>query len=106
LTILQRYCRIYFMETLEKESQVGLASKDAGAEARKQAAILMGSVKSDKKTRAANENLAKRPPDKLGGRKAKPIEEYPCVCGLDIHHWSCPRGQAIKRREKMGAVSK
>jgi hypothetical protein len=87
------------METLERES-TGLASKDAGMDARREAARLMGSVKSDEKKRAALENLAKRPADKLGGRKRRDIGEYPCTCAVETHHWTCPRGQAIKREAK------
>ncbi len=39
---------------------------------------------------------------KLGGRRPKPLAEFPCTCGVQEaiadHKSTCPRGRAIKRR--------
>jgi hypothetical protein len=41
-----------------------------------------------------------------GGRPIKPLSAIACTCeageALSGHRWNCPRGQAIKRRQKAG----
>ena len=82
------------------------ANKQASPEARKEAARLMGSARTPAKTEAAKRNS---PINGLkGGRPQKPLAEIPCRCeageALDGHRWNCPRGQAIKRRQKAGRL--
>lgn len=93
-----------------------LASKDASEDARKEAARLMGSVKTEKKAEASRRNGFKpgHPGHKNGGRRMTPLGEIPCSCeGGDTtelwsvetgtgHKWSCKRAQAIKRRAAEG----
>jgi hypothetical protein len=82
------------------------ADKQASPEARKEAARLMGSARTPAKTEAAKRNA---PINGLkGGRPQKPLAEIPCRCeagdALEGHRWNCPRGQAIKRRQKAGKL--
>lgn len=93
-----------------------LASKEASEEARKEAARLMGSTKTEKKAAAARANGFKpgHPGHKNGGRKMTPLSEILCSCGggdttelwtaeTDTgHKWNCKRAQAIKRRASEG----
>ena len=85
-----------------------LASKEAPEEARKEAARLMGSIKTEKKAAAARANGFKpgHAGHHGGGRKVKALTELVCSCGAgdttEGHKWDCPRGQAIKRRIKEG----
>jgi len=85
-----------------------LAAKDATEEERKKAAAMMGRAKTPKKVEAAIGNLSARTPDQMGGRPRKSLTEIPCNCtaGDDLqgHRWNCPRGQAIKRRQKNGEL--
>jgi hypothetical protein len=85
-----------------------LAAKDATEEQRREAARLMGSARTPEKIQKALQNLAARPADKLGGRKPKALAEIPCTCeagdSREGHRWNCPRGQAIKRRQKAGEL--
>jgi len=45
---------------------------------------------------------------RLGGRPQKPLAEIACTCGrgdaLDGHPTTCPRGRAIRRRQKAGGL--
>lgn len=83
-----------------------LRAADVSAEEKKAAAALMGSIRTPKKANSSRGNLAKRPPEKLGGLKPTPLSVLSCTCAageaLEGHKWSCPRGQAIKRRIKEG----
>lgn len=85
-----------------------LASKEAPEDVRKEAARLMGSIKTEKKAAAARANGFKpgHPGHQGGGRKVKPLTELVCSCdageATEGHRWDCPRGQAIKRRIKEG----
>ena len=85
---------------------VGLHASSISNEEKKAAASLMGSIKTPKKASASRGNLAKRPPEKMGGLKPTPLSALACTCGageaLEGHRWDCPRGQAIKRRIKEG----
>lgn len=61
----------------------------------------IGSIKTAKKSAASAEN------GKLGGRPQKPLSEIPCTCGAgeSLQHGSlCPRGRAIRRRQKAGEL--
>ena len=82
------------------------AAKQASPEARREAARLMGSARTEAKREAAKRN---GPINGLkGGRPLKRLEEIECRCeagdALDGHRWDCPRGQAIKRRQKAGSL--
>lgn len=87
-----------------------LASKDVDEEARREAARLMGSIRTEKKAAASRANGFKpgNKAGKNGGRPWKPISEVECNCtgGDSIeassHTWRCPRGQSIRRRIKEG----
>lgn len=89
-----------------KNGSGGLASKDAPEEIRREAARLMGSVKSDAKKAASK--VWGPINGKAGGRPLVPLESIRCTCAAgnerEGHHWSCPRGQAIKRRSKAGTL--
>jgi hypothetical protein len=81
-----------------------LRAGDLSKEQKKAAAALLGSIRSDKKSKASRINLANRPPEKRGGLTPKLLGDISCSCSagdaLDGHRWDCPRGQAIKRRIK------
>jgi len=87
-------------------STVSPASKDATDDARSEAARLMGRARTEKKVEAARRNA---PINGLkGGRPRQSLSEIACNCtaGDDLqgHRWNCPRGQAIKRRQKAGTL--
>lgn len=88
------------------ENPPALASKEATEEARREAARLMGSIKTEKKARASRANGFKPGNPGSPGRARKRLTEIPCSCGageaLEGHKWDCMRGQAIKRRTKQG----
>ncbi len=69
-----------------------------------EAARLLGSIRTEKKSQAARENLAKV--RYTGGRRPKPLSELACTCeageSLEGHKSHCPRGRAIKRRRAKG----
>ncbi len=79
-----------------------------------QAAAALGKISTEKKAAAARRNGALAPPGP--GLAPVPLADIecrvkagksagsPCPGGdsLTAHHWSCPRGQAIKRRQKEG----
>ena len=86
-----------------EEKQVGRDLSAGSEEARREAARLMGSARTERKAAAARENARKR--IQGGGRPFKPIAEIECTCGagMELKHSSrCPRGQAIKRRQEKG----
>ena len=94
------------METTVEKPR--LAAKNATPEERRAAAAMMGSARTEKKAAASRANQAKRTPGKFGGPKPKnifllPCKE-PCTAGesLEGHRWECPRGQAIRRRQRLG----
>lgn len=68
----------------------------------RQALGYIGSIKTPKKSAASAANGVK------GGRPQKPLAEIPCTCGrgetLEGHPTSCPRGLAIRRRQKAGTL--
>lgn len=75
-------------------------------EARREAARLLGSIRTERKAAASRANGFK-PGHAFGaGRKPVPLLEIPCTCAageaLEGHHWKCPRGQAVKRRIAAG----
>ena len=83
-----------------------IAAKGISEEERRAAAAAMGSARTPAKTAAARRNGFK-PGHSFGkGRSPVPLLEIDCSCeageALDAHHWRCPRGQAIKRRQKEG----
>ncbi len=84
------------------------AQKDAPPAARSEAARLMGRARTEAKITSSLRNLDARPEDKKGGRPQKPLAEIPCRCeagaALTGHRWDCPRGQAVKRRQKAGKL--
>jgi hypothetical protein len=75
-------------------------------EARREAARLMGMATTEAKQRAARENGKKSRPGP--GRTPTPLREIACTClardAMEGHRWDCPRGQAIKRRQKAGRL--
>lgn len=88
------------------DNPTALASKDASAEARKEAARLMGSIKTERKAASSRANGFKQGNPGSPGRSRKPLSEIPCSCtagdALEGHKWDCMKGQAIKRRTKQG----
>jgi hypothetical protein len=84
-------------------------AKEYTDEERRAAARVLGSISTPKK-RAHIERIRQNAAEvgKLGGRPLKALSEIPCNCGagdaLDGHRWNCPRGQAIKRRQKAGTL--
>jgi len=83
-----------------------LASKDASAEQRREAARLMGRAVTPAKIAA---NRINGPINGLkGGRPVLPLSQIACTCGagegLEGHKSYCPRGQAIARRRKSGKL--
>jgi hypothetical protein len=73
-------------------------AQGSNVEARREAARLMGSVRTPAKGKNSAINGLK------GGRPRKPLSAIECRCGagesLEGHRWNCPRGQAIKRRNQ------
>ena len=93
------------MQTQDKK-RIGMTSRVATPEQRRQAASDMGSASTDAKRDAARENGKKAPPGP--GRTPRPISEIRCTCGagesLEGHPTTCPRGLAISRRKKAGKL--
>jgi hypothetical protein len=74
-----------------------------------EAAKIMGSVRSERKTEAARERYKARVEKygpMQGGRKPQPLSAIECTCkagnSLEGHKSYCPRGKAIKRRQDKG----
>ena len=87
------------MTTATKETSAGADLHSPDAEARKQAARLLGKASTPAKAAAARENI------KLAPKKPfKALADIPCNCGgVDLDHKStCPRGRTIRRRRKLG----
>ena len=80
------------------EAGKDLRSTGTSAEARREAARLLGRARSEAKARAVREN------GKLGGGQFKRLEDIPCNCGGEgfDHKSTCPRGRTIRRRRKLG----
>ncbi len=81
-----------------------LSSGASTEEERRAGAAAMGRARTPAKIAAARANGRKAPPGP--GRPARPLEEFACTCGgsgLD-HKTTCPRGQAIRRRQKAGTL--
>lgn len=78
--------------------------KGGDAAARKAAAALMGSARTEKKAVASRANGRLAPPGP--GKPPVPLFSFSCPCevgdALEGHRWNCPRGQAIKRRIAQG----
>ena len=87
------------MTSATEETRPGADLRSPDAEARKQAARLLGKASTPAKAAAARENI------KLAPKKPfKPLETIPCNCGgvgLD-HKSTCARGRTIRRRRKLG----
>jgi len=71
------------------------------------AARALAKIKSPKRLQESRRTIAiARQHIKNPGRKPWPLSRYECTCGrgdsLEGHPWSCPRGQAIRRRIKKG----
>lgn len=72
---------------------------------RQEGARVMGGARSERKAQAARENGAKSTSE---GRPPWPLEAYACTCGagdvVERHRTTCPRGRAIRRRQKAGKL--
>jgi hypothetical protein len=73
------------------------------------AASVLGSVRTEKKRAATQENMRLLRERGLAWVKPlTPLSEIRCTCdageSLEGHRWDCPRGQAIKRRRKEGRL--
>ena len=84
-----------------------LKSPHAGnltAAEKRSAAAALGSIRSEKKAASSAKNGALAPPGP--GRAPAALFSLACSCGAgdttEGHKTSCPRGQAVKRREKEG----
>jgi hypothetical protein len=87
---------------MTEQKAAGAALQSASdPEARRRAAALLGSVTSERKriTSAQNGRMSR-----LGGRPRLPLSAFACTCGGEglEHKSTCPRGQAIRRRQKRG----
>ncbi len=93
----------------QTSSEAGAAMRTADPDARREAARLMGSARTPAKAEAAKRN-ANGPGRKAnpGGRPLLPLSEFACICGrgdaLEGHPTTCPRGLAIRRRQKAGKL--
>lgn len=89
----------------DKQPAGALRQKGSTGEAKREAARLLGMSTSERKkaTSAANGRLSKS-----GGRPPLPLSEIPCNCGrgeaMEGHPTTCPRGRAIRRRQKAGQL--
>jgi hypothetical protein len=105
------YRTVFFME---KETEVYTIDPATGRR-RLKPGRLPGEVRTDKKAQAARANgaMGRGPKNPRGPVPLSEIEccikvgkaaGSPCLGGdsLEGHHWSCPRGQAIKRRAQEG----
>ena len=97
------------MKTDPTPSERGAVLRTAEPDARREAARLMGSARTPAKAEAAKRN-ANGPGRKAnpGGRPMLPLSAITCTCGrgdaLDGHPTTCPRGRAIRRRQKAGLL--
>jgi hypothetical protein len=85
---------------------MALGEKEITDEQRAAAGRALGSIRTEKKAEAARRNGFKPGHKFSPGRPARPLSEFACTCeageALTGHHWRCPRGQAIVRRNKEG----
>ena len=90
---------------VKKEVKAGAEIHAGDQDARREAARLMGSVKSDRKTAAARANAQKT------FKPMKALADIPCICELPEgdagrppfqHKSTCLRGRAIKYRLAKG----
>lgn len=93
------------MESRTKKGAALLRRATTPEEERREAARILGSIRTPKKAAASRANGFK-PGNAVGGRPPVPLLEIPCACtageSLEGHHWKCPRGQAVKRRIAQG----
>ena len=86
--------------TAVKDTKPGAAIRSDNPEERAEAARVMGQARTERKLAAVSTNIE-------GVRKPfKPLSYYPCTCGKGTapdHPTTCPRGLAIRRRQKAGA---
>ncbi len=84
----------------------GAALRTVDAEARREAARLLGAATSERKRQTSAENGRKSVQAENNGRPRRPLSEIPCTCGrgeaLEGHPTTCARGRAIRRRQKAG----
>lgn len=82
-----------------------MTGTSAEAAARRIAARVLGSAKSERKAATSRANGRLAPPGP--GRPPRPLLTFPCTCGrgpaLEGHPTTCKRGRAIRRRQKAGA---
>jgi hypothetical protein len=97
---------LFITPTTEDRIEMEKATiKSPDKEVARQAAAILGSIRTEKKAKAAAANGFKQG-NKHGGQKPKLLSEIPCSCSvgdaLTGHRWDCGRGQAIIRRGKQG----
>jgi hypothetical protein len=88
------------MTTATEETRAGADLRSPDAEARKQAARLLGKASTPAKVAAARENIKLAPKKPL-----KRLADIPCTCGAGDsleHKSTCARGRTIRRRRKLG----
>ena len=91
---------------MDTEDKPAALMRADDADARRQAASLMGSARTPRKAATSAENGRL-----YGGNKIKPLAEIACHCGrvgvLDdagkpVHPTTCPRGRVIRYRLSKG----
>lgn len=92
---------------MNTEDKAGAALRGEDADARRQAAALMGSARTPRKAASSAENGRL-----YGGKKVKPLAEIACTCGggdvtlteggTPAHPTTCPRGRVIRYRLQKG----
>lgn len=93
-------------ETEKEEEKTGAKLRTGDADARRQAAALMGSATTPRKKVSSAEN------GKLGGKRMTPLADIACTCGAGdvtvnedrkpLHPTTCPRGRVIRYRLTKG----
>ena len=93
-------------EKKDGEEKPAARLRAGDADARKQAAALMGSATTPKKAASSAAN------GKLGGKRMTPMSEINCTCGAGdvtvsaegkpLHPTTCPRGRVIRYRLTKG----
>ena len=88
------------------EEKAAAQLRTGDADARRQAAALMGSATTPRKKASSAEN------GKLGGKRMTPMAEIVCSCGAGdvtvddagkpLHPTTCPRGRVIRYRLTKG----
>lgn len=92
---------------MDTEDKAGAKLRGEDADARRQAASLMGSARTPRKAATSAENGRL-----YGGKKIQPLAEIQCACGRgDViltedgkpaHPTTCPRGRVIRYRLQKG----